>query len=344
MRPRRFLGSSGRNLADLAVLSQGDLNNPHDPPCTRCRREGVVCEFLPSRRGGRVPFNSQKKERDEHSPRQSSQPIDHYRRRNVSSVGDRDRGRDEYREDSTYEDDGPEEVPTVLTSSAMGHIGSLSAISVNRPHDFSIVPAFPPNEIGRAALRFPPTIPVPPPISSSDIFRHPRGYSNSGNSPSTSNPKGQEASDASPAETASGASEGSGMPRKKKRRLSGGPIDPETLAAASLRNPIDALNLLVLAADGGENVGLNEGEMMDMDEVNGGDLQVRTTGDSTKSETSPGTRGEGASVEAEKPEPPPPSLEDFPLVKRGVLTVKKLCELVDVCVPPFFLSYPAPSR
>ncbi|KAK9473137.1 uncharacterized protein V1510DRAFT_447973 [Dipodascopsis tothii] len=30
----------------------GSLDNPSDPPCARCKREGRRCEFLPSRRGG----------------------------------------------------------------------------------------------------------------------------------------------------------------------------------------------------------------------------------------------------------------------------------------------------
>ncbi|KAL8286374.1 hypothetical protein RQP46_004391 [Phenoliferia psychrophenolica] len=313
---------------------QGDLNNPHDPPCTRCRREGVVCEFLPSRRGGRVPFNSQKKSRDN----QSVEPEKHGggagasgwqdRRRSVQRDERDERDDEQEQEDSPYEDDGPEDQPLVIASSAMGHIGDLSAISANRPHDFTIVPPFPKTEIGRAALRFPPTIPVPPPISSSDIFRHPRPTSNGDGSPANS--KGSEPS---PADTVSDGrgSDGSGLPRRKKRRLSdGGPVDAETLATASLRNPVDALDLLVLAADEGGRETLEENGA-GVENGHGGDANGKNGGDATMSEASPGSRGKGTTdADAVKPLPPPPSLRDFPLVKKGVLTTRKLCELVDL--------------
>ena len=102
-----------------------------------------------------MPFNSQKKNRDGQSVEpvgsgsNSGQP-EQQRRRSVHAERSPERDESPFYDD---EDDGPEETPLVLASSAMGHIGSLSAVSVNRPHDFTIVQRFPPNEIGRAALR-----------------------------------------------------------------------------------------------------------------------------------------------------------------------------------------------
>ncbi|KAM0754657.1 hypothetical protein T439DRAFT_118591 [Meredithblackwellia eburnea MCA 4105] len=390
---RRAFKACAHCRSRKAKCDLGDLNNPHDPPCTRCRREGVLCEFLPSRRGGRVPFNSQKKKEGSEGPtdvpyrKQPAKPSSsisssshHHHHQNNNNTRASKNG------DSSDEliDDGPEEVPQVLASSAMGHIGSLSAISINRPHDFSIVPTFPPNEIGRQAFRFPPTIPVPPPISTSDIFRVPRNVvaqptrsasSNNEASPATGSAPGgggqnnnnnRETSDASPADTVSDgrASDGSGLglaqprpPRKKRRLSEGGPVDPDSLAAASLRNPVDALDLLVLAADGGAGGGggggghdddllLGGGEVGGGGGGGGGGLggggggagsgelgDDKGDGRDSVSEKSPGGKlgfdGEGAG-KGDVKTPPVPQLEDFPLVKKGILTTRKLCELVDV--------------
>ncbi|KAK4702747.1 hypothetical protein P7C70_g3474, partial [Phenoliferia sp. Uapishka_3] len=324
---RAFKGKRNAISPSFCARSfQGDLNNPHDPPCTRCRREGVTCEFLPSRRGGRVPYTNQRKNREQSSPPRPAQERE--RRQSVTSRGDRDvKDEQDEREDSPYEDDEPEDQPQVLASSAMGHIASLSAMDDGRPHDFSVVPNFPPsNEIGRAALRYPPTT-LPPPISASDIFRHPRAPSNPSNGDSP-----RVGSDASPAETASDGkgSITSSTQLKKKRRLSGGPVDAETLAAASLRNPVDALDLLVLAADRG--VMESEGEKGDQGENKNGDQLKERNGEGEMREASNGKKrkvGE-RSPAPKSTEPKAPTLADFPLVKKGVVTTKKLCELVDV--------------
>jgi hypothetical protein len=131
--------------------------------------------------------------------------------------------------------------------------------------------------------------------------------------------------------------------RKKRRREAGYPADPETLAAASLRNPVDALDLLLAAADGGgvrearledkameDGAGRNTGGSMNRDLLQGlGDIQVETSPGEGSLGKASGTGEEGRREESVVPAPPPPKLEDFPLVQKGVLSTRKLCELVD---------------
>lgn len=49
--PAILSGSANR----LLLLSLYRLWSSLDPPCARCKREGIPCTFLPSRRGGRIP-------------------------------------------------------------------------------------------------------------------------------------------------------------------------------------------------------------------------------------------------------------------------------------------------
>lgn len=223
----------------------------------------------------------------------------------------------------------------------MGHIGSLASNSDNRPHDFAVSAPYLSSEIGRAAQRFPPTIPVPPPITQGDIFRHGRL------APKTDGRSPNQGSDASPTDSFSDGrapSDASGQ-RKKRRRESGHPADPETLAAASLRNPVDALDLLLAAADPKaakrmdgtdavmEEAGSNGAKTVSPRENlpengNGGDIGI---GPSPGQASAGGKTNGGEERRAEPVAPPPPApkLEDFPLVKKGIMSTRKLCELVD---------------
>lgn len=232
----------------------------------------------------------------------------------------------------------------------MGHIGSLTSTSSTRPHDFAVAAPYLSSEIGRAAQRFPPTIPVPPPITQGDIFRHGRL------APKTDGRSPNQGSDASPAESFSDGrapSDSSGQ-RKKRRRESGHPADPETLAAASLRNPVDALDLLLAAADpkgarrmDGTDTVMEEGGSNGSKTVSphehlmesgaGGDIAIGpSSGQASGGRTS---GGEERREEPVAPPPPAPKLEDFPLVKKGIMSTRKLCELVDTfCTLLVFLS------
>lgn len=150
----------------------------------------------------------------------------------------------------------------------------------------------------------------PPPAN---IFRTDHALSTgtaSGSKPTVVSPN--QASDGSPADSC----ESSGQRPLKRRR---GDADAEVLAAASLRNPVDALDLLVAAAEGGstEDPGTTRSGGVGHDEF--------TSPAEGKAGIGSVDSGRGDKVQSE---PPPARLGDFPLVATGVLTPIKLGQLV----------------
>lgn len=306
-----------------------------------CRRGEVdVCRSreLIERRRGNSPSPV-----DEHLNSTFRLTHDHFNSKQKRNADDKEESEEPAVKEPTPE---PERDGAAFVSSAMGHIGSLASISSNLPHDFSITPVHPPDEIGRAALRFPPTIPVPPPITQNDIFRHGRHAARAGTDGRSPN----QGSDASPTESFSDGrppSDASGH-RKKRRRESGHPADPETLAAASLRNPVDALDLLLAAADGSKRVEMpaptrEEGSSAGAHKTVSPHEHATqdTMGDIAIGPTSNGAVSARLHGVEERQQPaaapaPAPKLEDFPLVKKGIMSTRKLCELVDTfCTSPF---------
>lgn len=98
--------------------------------------------------------------------------------------------------------------------------------------------------------------------------------------------------------------------------------DPDALVAASLRNPVDALNLLVLAADTRE--GKPEG---------GGKKGADTTQDSHEGDGqgfTDASKGALALRGKASPSPTPFTLSDFALVKRGIINSMELIYFVNL--------------
>lgn len=108
--------------------------------------------------------------------------------------------------------------------------------------------------------------------------------------------------------------------------------DPEILAAAKLRNPVDALDLLIQAADTRVK-GEGKGTMTSPEGVDGhhhhhhhhegGDASMRGDGDGTLDKNYIDTESRSVS-------PPPFTLADFPLVKRGIVTTIELIYFVNL--------------
>lgn len=103
-------------------------------------------------------------------------------------------------------------------------------------------------------------------------------------------------------------------------------VPPETLAVAKLRNPVDALNLLVLAADTrdkhkDENASPGEGN-----KHHEGDSAGAKNDLDFVSNAGVGGRARSTSASAT---PPPFTLADFPLVKRGVISTLELIYFVN---------------
>ena len=99
------------------------------------------------------------------------------------------------------------------------------------------------------------------------------------------------------------------------------PVDPDELASAKLRNPVDALNLLVLAADAGKDKGQA-----------GTSPEGHGDGDATMSRPSDDQHdGKGLRRGSASPSPAPPfTLADFALVKRGVISTLELIYFVNL--------------
>lgn len=114
--------------------------------------------------------------------------------------------------------------------------------------------------------------------------------------------------------------------------------DPEILAAAKLRNPVDALDLLIQAADT-RGKGEGKGGSMTSPEGgdgyhhhhhghhhhhhDGGDTSMRGEGDGTLDKNYMDAESRSAS-------PPPFTLADFPLVKRGIVSTIELIYFVNM--------------
>lgn len=93
-----------------------------------------------------------------------------------------------------------------------------------------------------------------------------------------------------------------------------------------MRNPVDALDLLVLAADGG-GVGQRGDELINDDEANGGGGRRGEEGDEMEEKMGEETE-ERPGVIA--------TLDDFPLVKMRVLDKDRMMSLVDLVRPRSF--------
>ena len=105
--------------------------------------------------------------------------------------------------------------------------------------------------------------------------------------------------------------------RDKRHKASTGHIEPEALAATALRNPVDALDLLVMAADSREDGDPNHQATSGI-----GEISSRSSDYSSAPATS--------RAQAIEPLAPPTArLTDFPLIKDDVLTAAELRELVD---------------
>lgn len=128
--------------------------------------------------------------------------------------------------------------------------------------------------------------------------------------------------------------DGQPLPRRTSRRHTKDDeaTNPETLAAANLRNPVDALNLLVLAAGErkpgqGDSPGTGrerhpEDAFMnddDRDQPDGSGRAASAADRALRESTHGGTLHAG-SPERLTPSPPPYTLMDFPLVQRGIVT------------------------
>ncbi|KAG8923873.1 hypothetical protein FRC02_010838 [Tulasnella sp. 418] len=144
-------------------------------------------------------------------------------------------------------------------------------------------------------------------------------------------------------------------PRKRHRHDS---LGPESLAAASLRNPVDAVNLLVLASEAAQKLDESDEESSDDEMMTDGEDSLHQNGtspdgpktnndksgasdsrltvhqnqsideSSPTSHTSGGRHNRSTSLANHVKEPPP--LSTFPLVQQGVLTTEQLRFFVDI--------------
>ncbi len=135
-------------------------------------------------------------------------------------------------------------------------------------------------------------------------------------------------------------------------------VDPQSLAATSLRNPTDALNLLALAADvdrasksknkNGKNKNKRRADGRSVAERDEGDIGLDlefestpiaddTTGHGVEQEQTSGASGHGSRASLYRPHPKspsPPSLGTFELIKQNILNQNELSHLTSL----FFLS------
>lgn len=202
--------------------------------------------------------------------------------------------------------------------SAMGHIGSLSSNADDR-NDQNLAPSFPPEEFGRQGVGDASSAILPPPLSHNDLFPHTRHgaaelTSNASGSPNHSNTQG--------------GSVGSGHDRKRRR----GTNASDSLGATLLRNPVDALELLSQAA-----------AERDVDKEEGSSIRATQFAqtDNNGDERSGGERRPPAASTSGSP---PARLEDFPLVKSGVMSGRKLCDLISDFFSRCHFIYPGTSH
>lgn len=111
---------------------------------------------------------------------------------------------------------------------------------------------------------------------------------------------------------------GSGMSKSSKRKDRGkGEDRAEELAAANLRNPVDAMSLLVMAA--GERKGAGAGKSK-RKKSNTGESSLAQLAGKVGDGDETGSSGSRADEDGnDAPSSDPYQLSDFPLVKRGVL-------------------------
>ncbi|KAI5478716.1 DUF250 domain contaning protein [Pseudohyphozyma bogoriensis] len=284
----------------------GDLDAPHEPPCTRCRREGAECTFLPSRRGGQRPFNAGKRKRDPNLPAppgssryyapvvdESEQQAARMGSDGVAADVSVDFGALGADISGTNTESSREGSVGPVVESAMGLIGSLTTNDDNRAPDQHIPPPFRQGEFGRNANVSSSSMNIlPPPISTNDIFQHTRSGGGGGGG-------GVNISGARSSRSESTASPGHSLergasvsdPGGKRRRVDADPMAATTLTTAIIRNPVDALELLSQAAT-------REDAEMEMGTVEQGGAALKVP--------SPVANPGGQAVAA-------PRLEDFPL-------------------------------
>lgn len=256
--------------------------------------QGVPCEFLPSRRSGQVPYNAGKRKRDINTPGrgfyapvEQEKPIE-FISTNPEAGPSRTRWEQGLRPAVSADSESLSPVQNLdperdvgskeeKVPSAMGHIGSLDSSADNRPNDTLAAP-FPRHEFGRSGVQDPSSAILPPPLSSADLFASTRSSEHSPSGGSVTSPFSAQRKTAEAG------------PEAKRRHGS------ESLTVASLRNPVEALDLLSLAAAG-------EAQRY---------TQERDTAASSSSGTPSGT----------------PQLDDFPLVRDGTMSGRELCELV----------------
>lgn len=324
----------------LAKCDLGELSNPGLPPCARCRREGVVCEFLPSRRGGRIPFSNQMIKEEGADSVQA--PLAQNLGRSTEARGDgtghaSDRvpkplnGKANHRTYPMYPSQS-NEGPLDSTSKVNGGPTSwLQATTSLPPHSSS---QYFPNGTKPSSYLTSNSL---PPLISSDIFRLPQ-YANSNplRGPSTSDGSPHSDQQRTPSDSTGSSSlnlnpaVSTNLHRDKRRK-----DDAEMAAAASLRNPVDALDLLVMAAKAKDAT----------DRVAASDNGIATDSDMrdhTTSYTSPPGLKEGHSNGKTRNQPivSPPSLSTFPLIKNRVLTINKLIDLVDIFFSRIHFVFP----
>ncbi|KDQ49197.1 hypothetical protein JAAARDRAFT_43035 [Jaapia argillacea MUCL 33604] len=124
-------------------------------------------------------------------------------------------------------------------------------------------------------------------------------------------------------------------PSKRRRRDSHSPVGPERLAAANLRNPEDAVNLLVLASEAAHQMNTGEGSSDSEDNYSAG--ETSRTGAAPPRNVSPRSSRLSPLVQSHRSTP---SLENFPLVKDGVLNVSQVHDLVDVFFTRIHFIFP----
>lgn len=134
--------------------------------------------------------------------------------------------------------------------------------------------------------------------------------------PSLPTPKARQKASAVSATAQHADSAGPSRPHKRKGREKE-EDRAEELAAANLRNPVDAMSLLVMAAGEGKGVNAQKGKHHKLN--NGEQSNRHLTGKAADGDET-GSSGSRADEDGnDMPASPPYQLSDFPLVKRGVL-------------------------
>ncbi len=144
-------------------------------------------------------------------------------------------------------------------------------------------------------------------------------------------------------------------------------VDPQSLAATSLRNPTDALNLLALAADvdrasksknkNGKNKNKRRADGRSVAERDEGDIGLDlefestpiaddATGHGVEQEQTSGASGHGSRASLYRPHPKspsPPSLGTFELIKQNILNQNELSHLTSLFFSRVHVIFPMMS-